>query len=150
MIIARKIDLTKDFDKVKSILDTEEIEIILKTNQIIYVLEENNDIIGACQAAVHDKYAVLDYLIIKNDYRNKGYGDGLLRSILNYLLNNEVQKVYYPYINNYLIKIGFKIINNKNEIKHEIKNEFKDEFLECNLGAFFSKNCKSSRRWDID
>lgn len=145
MIIARKFDHDKDLDSVKYLLNKFSLLDNLNSKEIIYILLENDSIIGVSQISIKQKNAILDYIVIDSSCKGNNYGDGLLRSILNYVMSIGYHKVYYMDINNYLIKEGFRetSISNDNSLKEIFKNEI---ILYCDLQEFFSKCCSNTRR----
>lgn len=145
MIIARKFDHKKDLDSVKYLLNKFSLSENFNSEEIIYTLQENDSIIGVSQISIKQKNAILDYVVIDSSNKGNNYGDGLLRSILNYVMSIGYHKVYYMDINNYLIKEGFRETNisNDNTLKEIFKNEI---ILYCDLHEFFSKCCSNTRR----
>lgn len=145
MIISRKFDCEKDLDSVKHLLNKFNLLDTLDSKEIIYILQENNSIIGVSQISIKQKNAILDYVVIDSSCKGNNYGDGLLRSILNYATSIGYHKIYYMDINNYLIKEGFRETNISND--DSLKKIFKNEIiLYCDLHEFFSKCCSNTRR----
>lgn len=144
MIVAKKLE--ENFNKVKELLNNNNIEYEINPESIIYTMEENNIVLGAVQARVIDRYAILDYILIDKKFRGNKLGDGLLRSILNYINKNNIKYIYCNYNNNFFINEGFEKIDYK-ETPEEVKNEItSDNILMCNIESFFSSGCHCKRR----
>ena len=59
--------------------------------------------------------------------RNNKIGDGLLKVVIDKLDREEVKKLYFPEMNTYLIKNGFK--------------ENSENILEVDIEEFFKRKC---------
>ncbi len=116
-----------EINKIKSILNKEGIEDTI-LDGIVYVVIDNEELVGVGKAKPNKK-SELDYLVIREDKRNQGLGDALLRAILNKLYNQGIEKLYYKSNDTYLMKKGF-VLNDANE-------------LELNIPDFFNKGCNS-------
>lgn len=128
MIILREYK-ENDLEDIKDILSKENV-IDFNLDGIIYVLLEDNKILGVGKTSLEkDKY-FLKYLIIKEEERRNGLGDGLIRAILYKLQNNNIDKLYFKGNNKFLLSKGFK---------NEIKNEF---YLD--IDSFFNSGCNCS------
>lgn len=142
MIISR-IANENDFKDIEKILSNSNITDLLDNNSIIYVIKDNSELIGVSQAKLFDNYALLDFIFVDNKYRRNYYGDGLLRSILNYIYNKNIFDIYYLGNNKFLINEGFKVINKENS--ENLKFDYYENILYLNLNEFFNKECKSRR-----
>lgn len=118
-----------DFKEVRYILDQEKIE-DLNLEGIINVVLDNEKLIGVGKVKLEDDKYFLKYLIIKEEERNKGFGDALIRAILYKLENRNVNKLYFNGNDDYLFKKGFK---------REIK-----ETLSIDIKTFFNDPCNCS------
>lgn len=128
MIILREYK-KNDLEDIKDILFKENV-MDFNINGIIYVLLEDNKILGVGKTSLEkDKY-FLKYLIIKEEERRNGLGDGLIRAILYKLQNNNIDKLYFKGNNKFLLSKGFK---------NEIKNE-----LYLDIDSFFNSGCNCS------
>ncbi len=128
MIILREYK-ENDLEDIKDILSKENV-MDFNLDGIIYVLLEDNKILGVGKTSLEkDKY-FLKYLIIKEEERRNGLGDGLIRAILYKLQNNNIDKLYFKGNNKFLLSKGFK---------NEIKNEF---YLD--IDSFFNSGCNCS------
>lgn len=128
MIILREYK-NNDLEDIKDILFKENV-MDFNIDGIIYVLLEDNKILGVGKTSLEkDKY-FLKYLIIKEEERRNGLGDGLIRAILYKLQNNNIDKLYFKGNNKFLLSKGFK---------NEIKNE-----LYLDIDSFFNSGCNCS------
>lgn len=128
MIILREYK-KNDLEDIKDILSKENV-MDFNLDGIIYVLLEDNKILGVGKTSLEkDKY-FLKYLIIKEEERKNGLGDGLIRAILYKLQNNNIDKLYFKGNNKFLLSKGFK---------NEIKNE-----LYLDIDSFFNSGCNCS------
>lgn len=119
----------KEIQEIKRLLMTEKVQ-DLNINGIIYVMVEDNNIIGVSKIEIENDIGNLKYLVIKENRRKQGLGNGLLRAILNKLDNQEIKKVYYKENNLYLMKFGFDLNENNT--------------LELVVPIFFSRGCQCS------
>jgi N-acetylglutamate synthase-like GNAT family acetyltransferase len=127
MLLLRRY-LESEKDKVQEILAKENIK-DLSLDGVIYIGLENEDLFGVAKAEEEENKWVLKYLVIKDSKRGENLGDGLFRSIVNYLYNQGIHRVYFKSKNSYFLKKGFFV------------NE--DDELELNIPEFFSKGCNS-------
>lgn len=100
----------------------------LELNKNIIVVVEDNIVLGLCKFEIENENSWLKYLIIKKSNRGQYLGDGLLRTVLNKLDLQGIEKMFYNDMDLYLIKKGFK--------------ENKEGILELNISEFFSIGCK--------
>lgn len=128
MLVLRKYKQDES-EEIKRLLMVEEIN-DLDLNPVVYIAMEDDSVIGVCKIKIEDQNGLLKYLVIKENNRGQNLGDGLLRSILNKLDNQGIEKVYFDGINPYLLKKGFSK-NNENK-------------LELNIAEFFTIGCKCS------
>ncbi len=140
MLVARRLKHKDINNKVNELLGFHKVKLDSDENNITYILEDNDRIIGICQAEKYMYEGVLKYLLINTMDRGNNLGDGLLKATLNYLFVNGIEKVYFEKCNNYLIKKGFKVTNNSKEIKEAKHIKVNDKFLVCQLNNFF-KQC---------
>lgn len=80
----------------------------------IAVIEENGDIAGFCKADINGEYGKLDYLIVLEKYRGRGFGNKLMDWVMNCFKGNSVKRVEVKVIyGNEAVhlyeKYGFKI-----------------------------------------
>lgn len=127
MLLLRRY-LESEKDKVQEILSKENIK-DLSLDGVIYIGLENEDLFGVAKAEEEENKWVLKYLVIKDSKRGENLGDGLFRSIVNYLYNQGIHRVYFKSKDAYFLKKGF-FVN-------------KDDELELNIPEFFSKGCNS-------
>ena len=129
----------KDFLKENDLID------LFNENDFIYILKEDENLIGISQMKVINKYAILEYVIIDKKSRGNYFGDGLLRSILNYIYTNNITDVYFLEDDEFLKREGFKTVS-KEEVADLLISKVTKNVLYLNLSEFFSLGCKSSRR----
>ncbi|WMM26492.1 hypothetical protein RBU61_07415 [Tissierella sp. MB52-C2] len=127
MLLLRRY-LESEKDKIQEILAKENIK-DLSLDGVIYIGLENEDLFGVAKAEEEENKWVLKYLVIKDSKRGENLGDGLFRSIVNYLYNQGTHRVYFKSKDTYFLKKGF-FVN-------------KDDELELNIPEFFSKGCNS-------
>ncbi|AFS78439.1 GCN5-like N-acetyltransferase [Gottschalkia acidurici 9a] len=140
MIIARKINSEKEEEVLKNILRQYNINDEHKDNDVTYILLLDDKIVGVCKLTCYHDIGILKYIVIDKKETGQDLGDALLRSALNYCFRNNISRVYYKTIDDYLIKKGFE--KNKNYLKNV---EHEEEYLlEVNLERFFNRPCKSS------
>lgn len=139
MILARKVNLIEENNLIKPFISDYDI------NDIIFILEENEDIIGISKLKPIKEFGLLQELFIKDNKRGQGYGDGLLRATLNYCFRNNIQEVYHPTFNKYLVGKGFRLIDTS-DINNEIKIYITESsILKCNTDEFFTYSCCNRR-----
>lgn len=126
MLLLRKYTID-EADRIRKFLDNECIEDLV-LDGIVYVVIDSEELVGVGKARPN-KVSELDYLVIREDKRNQGLGDALLRALLNKLNNQGIEKIYYKTSNTYLMEKGF-VLNDDNE-------------LELNIPDFFIKACNS-------
>ncbi|WP_026896047.1 GNAT family N-acetyltransferase [Clostridiisalibacter paucivorans] len=134
MIIAKKVETKKELDYVKLFLvKNDELFNICKTD-IVFIMEDNNQIIGAAICNIETQNytrGLLKLLFIAKNKRNKRYGDGLLRALLNYCDIHGIKDIYFEEIDEYLINFGFFPIDSLNS----------NNTLYLNTEKFFSQKC---------
>ena len=140
MLIARPIKTDEEIKKSNEILEQYDIKDSSKNKNIKYILIIDGEIVGISRVDIHGTNGVLKYVAIDKKETKDDLGDALLRSIFNYCLNNNVDKVYYKEVNKYLIKKSF-VENNK---MIDINGEEKEFALEIDLNTFFTALCKGS------
>lgn len=140
MLIARPIKTDEEIKRSNEILEQYNIEDDSKAENIKYIMIIDGEIVGVSRVDIHGTNGVLKYVVIDKKEVNDDLGDALLRSIFNYCLNHNIDKVYYPEHNEYLLKKSF--IENKTILK--IDNEEKEFPLEIDLETFFTMPCKGS------
>ncbi|MBS4539954.1 GNAT family N-acetyltransferase [Clostridium sp. D2Q-11] len=124
MIIINK----HDYKNCKAFLDNYYLGRIEYDKDIIFIVEEDNKKLGYIIVTKNNKIASIKDLFVLENYRNMNFGDGLIRTALNSLRLDNINKVFYKNNCDYLLRKGF------------IKN---DDNLECIIEDFFSKhNCK--------
>ena len=84
-----------------------------KTSRIA-VAEEKGNIIGFCKIDLHNEHGKIDYLVVKKEYRKKGYGKELMDWAMNSFDRCNVHRVEVKVVDgNEAIhlyeKYGFKI-----------------------------------------
>ena len=139
MIIARKVNLSDENDVVKSFIPDYE------HNDIIFILEENKTIIGISKIKPLKEVGLLQQLFIQDEKRGQGYGDGLLRAILNYCLRNNIREVYHLSIDEYLLGKGFRTIDTGDTHEEIVKYITGSLPIKCDLNEFFSQSCCNKR-----
>ena len=102
----------------------------MKLSDKILVVVEDNIVLGLCKVEIRNLNSKLKYLIIKENSRGQRLGDGLLRTIINKLDLQGIEKMFYDKIDLYLLRKGFM--------------ENKDGILELNISEFFKVGCKCS------
>lgn len=133
MIVSRKMNYNNEYNSIINILNKNGIKDVLNPKDHIYILEENGVIIGVTKVVFKStSSAFLEYLVIDKLKRGEGFGDGLLRSVLNYCMSKGVSTVYYYHYNSYLMYKGFEKVDNN--------------ILKCDLNKFFSRGCSQKRR----
>lgn len=90
---------------------------------ITYLALDNDRIIGIAKATEQEDRWYLDFIYIVEEERKNGFGDGLLRAILNKLRNNNINSIFYNSNSNYLINKGF-CYNNDNKLELNIEKFF--------------------------
>ena len=140
MLIARPIKTDEEIKKSNEILEQYDIKDSSKNKNIKYILIIDGEIVGISRVDIHGTNGVLKYVAIDKKETKDDLGDALLRSIFNYCLNNNVDKVYYKEVNEYLLKKSF-VENNK---MIDINGEEKEFALEIDLNTFFTAPCKGS------
>lgn len=95
--------------------------------------------------------AQIDEIYILPEIRNQGLGDGLLRTILNYLRINLYTSAVIkgnPDLHEFLISKGIKEINYdilSTQIRDELKIDSLANYYICNIETFFNTECKGSK-----
>lgn len=141
MLLARRPMDEKEDNLSNEILKQYDMKDEFKLNSVKYLLIIDDRIVGLSKVEYYENIGVLKYVVISKDDVGDNLGDALLRSIFNYCLNNKIEKVYYPELNPYLLKKGFK--ESKNSLDIEGK---KEEFLlEIDLDIFFTAPCQGSK-----
>ena len=141
MLLARKPMDEKEDEMSNEILKQYNIEDEFKLSTVKYILIIEEEIVGLSKVEFYDRIGILKYVAISKDQTGDNLGDALLKSIFNYCLNNDVHKIYYPTLDSYLIKVGFK--ESKNHL--EVENETQEFLLEIDLDKFFTTPCQSSK-----
>lgn len=128
MIILREVN-AEEYEEVTLILKKEGIE-DNPSNGIVYILADNDNILGVGKIKLKDEYGILEYIVVKDEYRGLNFGDSILRSLLFKLESIGIKEVYYWDKEEYLLSKGFKYNINK----------FKDSYrLYLNINDFFKK-----------
>lgn len=140
MLIARPIKTDEEIEQSNEILKQYKIEDNANSENIKYILIIDGEIVGVSRVDIHGNNGVLKYVAIDKKEVKDDLGDALLRSIFNYCLNHNVDKVYYKESNEYLLKKSF--VENKTAI--DIDGEEKEFPLEIDLNTFFTMPCKGS------
>lgn len=140
MIIARPIKTDQEIKESNKILEQYNMKDNSNKENIKYILIVDEKIVGVSRIDIYGTNGVLKYVTIDKKEVKDDLGDALLRSIFNYCLNHNIDKVYYPEHNEYLLKKGF--IENKKTL--EIGKEDKEFLLEVDLNTFFTAPCKGS------
>lgn len=133
MLVLRKYQLN-EVEEIKEILKNEGIRDLIFEG-IIYVVIDNDSLVGVGKAIETNNKWMLKYLVIRKERRNQGFGDALLRAILNKLRNQGISVIFCRLNNPYLIKKGF-IVNDEKE-------------LELNIENFFSIGCNGCGGCDV-
>ena len=111
---------------------------IEKYLQDIFLIKEQNSINGFGIITLQDDKCWIKEIYILPHKRLTGYGDGLLRSMLNYAYTMGMEKAYYlkgnEEIYSFLLKEGFNDIQNVNN----------NDILGIKLKDFFTKSCANS------
>ncbi|WP_425448673.1 GNAT family N-acetyltransferase [Dethiothermospora halolimnae] len=138
MIISRKM---KNEDT-KEVLEIIEKGLYSNSNSdVIYIIKDNNEINGVCGISSYNDFGTLDYIIIKEKFRGKDLGDGLIRATFNYCLRKGLLQIYFLGYSEYLLKKGF-METNEEKIDFNVSNSTKNnKILICDLPDFFSKKC---------
>ena len=111
-----------DYDLVKNFL----IQAYMDFNQergITYLAFDNDNLIGVTKVRENKNRWYLDFIYIAEEERKKGFGDGLFRSIVNKLRNQNIKSLFFNSNSNYLINKGF-YYNNDNELELDIDRFF--------------------------
>lgn len=128
MLVLREIE-SKEFNKVKVILEKENIEDDL-TNGVIYILTDGNCIMGIGKLVFQNEYGILRYIVIKEEYRGFDFGDSMLRSLIFKAQSLGIKEIYHAHNEKYLLKKGFK--DNKMRTMNDYKLHLNtDEFFQC-------------------
>ena len=141
MILSRKPRDEKEDKLSNEILKQYDISDEFKLNSVKYLLIVDERIVGVSKVEYNNNIGVLKYIVISKDETGDNLGDALLRSIFNYCINNNIDKIYYKCMDKYLLKIGFT--ENKNCL--EFEDEKQEFLLELDLEKFFASPCKSSK-----
>ncbi len=120
-----------DLKDLKDLLSKVDIDIKdSNANELIYLSFEDENIIGAIKTKRKKDLWILEYIYIAHEWRNNKIGDGLLKVMIDKLDRNKVKRLYFPEINGYLIKNGFKE-NEENILEIDIEDFFKHK---CSCG----------------
>jgi len=112
------------------------------------VVEVENTVVGYGALDISKNLAIIKYIYIVPHYRNQGFGDGLVRALINYADRRGVQNIYVFSDDdeiNYFKRFGFKSIT-LNECDIEIFKTFNiDNYkypfvMKLDVGEFFI-NC---------
>lgn len=141
MFLARKVRSVEEEQIADQILEQYDIEDEVNYQSAKYVIEVEEKVVGVSKVDFHENIGILKYMTIDKDEVGDDLGDALLRAVLNYSVNNGIDKVYYPEKDSYLIKFGFSEKENTTTIDGE-KRKFE---LELELEPFFSSPCKGSQ-----
>lgn len=98
---------------------------------ICYIIEEEGIFLGFGSFVIYGKACEIINIIIKEDFRNQGKGDFLLRGLLNKARSLNIEIALYKNTCGYLIKKGF--------LRHSY-NEYKDFAIAINIDKFFTNN----------
>ena len=115
--------------QIEELLSYENIE-DLSLDRNVTVLVEDGLVLGVCKVNRVKEKVYLQYLIIKEASRGDKLGDGLLRTVLNKLDLQGLEKIYYDFPDSYLVKKGFK--------------ENGQGLLELDISKFFNVGCTCS------
>lgn len=115
--------------ELKKLLIEEGIE-DLELDGIIYIVLDNDLLIGASKVTEECNKWILQYIVIKDEFRGQKLGDGLLRAVLNKIVNQGIKEVFFKSTDPFLINRGF-IQTNNNEIKLDLENFFNKECKGC-------------------
>ena len=130
MIVLREIN-RREYSEVKPILEREDIKDDLSKG-IIYILIDNGIIIGVGKIGLGYDYSILEYIVVKEEYRGSNLGDALLRSLLFKAESIGMKKMFYYDKNDYLLKKGFTYSEGKQTGSYQLFLIIQD---------FFNKGC---------
>lgn len=101
------------------IINTKETKNKNNITNFIIKLNINDNIIGYINTIIKNNICTITSFIIKEEYRNNGYGTFLLKKIIRYCLKNNIKKIELDDMsdnfnkeNNIYIKNGFRYIEN--------------------------------------
>ena len=130
MIVLREIN-REEYSEVKPILEREDIKDDLSKG-IVYILIDNGIIIGVGKIRLEYDYSVLEYIVVKEEYRGLNFGDALLRSLSFKVESIGMKKMFYYNRNAYLLKKGFTYSKGKQTDSYQLFITIQD---------FFNKGC---------
>ncbi|MCR1898050.1 GNAT family N-acetyltransferase [Irregularibacter muris] len=106
----------------------------------IFLVKYGEKIYGFSILTLQVNQCILEEVFITPAERSKGYGDGLLRSMLNYAYCMSIEKAYYlrenPKVYGFLLKEGF---NREKTANNNI-------IFTVNLKDFFTKPCAGGKK----
>ncbi|SKC72833.1 GNAT family N-acetyltransferase [Maledivibacter halophilus] len=149
----------KDKNKIIDLLTSEKVNNFDLHNEILnnsMAVYDGDKILGysSYKKLSNKNMALIDLLIVKQEYRGQYIGDGLIKAILNLADKRQIKKVYlisHGENSIFYEKAGLikrKIEDCKEIIKYignELGNEETVEVFQAILPDFFNKACKSSR-----
>jgi len=62
-------------------------------NKIYIALQINNIIIGDINSIIDENTCIIKYIIVKDEFRNKGYGTMLLQELIEYCKECKINKI---------------------------------------------------------
>ncbi len=120
------------------------------SNVEYFVVLDGAEVLGhaAIDALPNISTALIKEIFILPNARKQGLGDGLLRTVLNYLHNSLFNKAIIKgneKLHAFLINEGIEEIDFKNleeEIKDVLLKEGHYTYYTCNMEEFFNRGCK--------
>lgn len=134
-----------EFLKMKE-TDIEDVQDFLTTNGIyergiekyfpfMFIIKKEEKILGLGVLDFIKGNININNIFIEPNNRKKGFGEGLLRTMLNFVYINETKYAYYlgenEFIYRYFNKIGFK--------------KYKGDKLYINIEEFFAQPCQGTK-----
>ena len=151
MITIRKINI----DELHKLITYDELDISFKkqcdsnNNKEYFAVIDGDKVLGHALVFMFHNISIaqINEIYILPQERKQGLGDGLLRTVFNYLrihLFNRTIIKNHKELGNFLINKGIKEIDFQNlseNIKSILKNDYKDQYYICNIEEFFKRKC---------
>lgn len=154
MISIKKIDTNNlnDFiiyDKISIILEDQ----CDSNSKEYFAVIDGKEILGHALVTLFQDSSTAEVieLYIVPQQRNQGLGDGLLRTVFNYLRNNFFTLVIiknHKDLESFLIKEGMKEIDSRilsDQIKRILNKGYLGKYYICSIDEFFKRKCKGSQ-----
>lgn len=124
-----------DIDAIKKFLSENNIRERFSQNGLFFGGFEDGEIFGITQILLEDGKVYVQYVFIDEKRRGQGFGNAMVRSLLNKLELNGFNTVYSRADNQYLEKIGF--VKEDGEYICDLKHLFSEGCSCCSAGGAF-------------